>query len=467
MGSPPPATPTPSPTPKETPTLTPCPGATSTVVGLQETINFSAHGTFVLGKKTEIDDLTNNSTTLWTSSNSQVLLPPLAGAGGAFVGQTAGCACIAASSGGFISLPIGVGVATPAADCVCPTPLPPSPTPKAAATSGAARSAEAISAATTAETAAAGGDSAGALKWAYNAGAKLGGPIVPAPDGHAYFITHDQVLHAIDRLGHIVFTRPVGGLTVAVSPNNTIYAAGSSDDIDALAADGSLQWHVEVGGAANLLAATDAAAYAAVGNELVAAGAPGQVDWRVTIGGTPVAAIPTNEGLLAAASNGAVTALSSDGAVQWSFMPAGGFSGQLAASDSAAYMGSTSGAIYAIDLRTGAEIWHFGADHPVTSGPVLGSSGNIYVGAGTLIAIGPDGRFAWTLDAVTAGTTPLAATAGGGVFGVGSDGLAAAIAADGTYIWTSRSFANVTSAAASSARVIYVGTAAGHIFAIR
>src|SRR5580658_6501822 len=463
FGSPAPPTPTPSPTPKTTPTLTPCPGATSTAISVQETINFIAQGTFTLGTKTEILGLTDNSTTLWTSSNSQVLLPPLSGQGGQFLGQSSGCACVNASSGSQVSLPVGVAVETSAADCICPTPAPtPAPTPKAGAVSASAQTAEA----TSSSAPGAGGNSAGVLMWRYDAGARLGGPIVPAPNGHAYFITENGVLHAIDSLGHSAFTRLAGGSTVAVAPDNTIYAAGTGGDIEALDADGVLEWKADSGGAANILAAGDGYGYAAVGNELVAASAPGQVDWRVALAGIPLAVLPTSEGLLVGTSNGAVSALSSDGVVQWSFTPTGGFAGQLAASDSAAYVGA-GGGIYAIDLRTGSELWHVGTGHSITSGPAVGSSGNIYVGAGPLIAIDPDGHVAWSVDAVTPGNTPLAATTGGGVFGVGSDGLAAAIAADGGYIWTTRSFSKVTSAAASSSGVIYVGTDAGRIFAIR
>lgn len=124
----PPATPAPTPSPGASPTPTPTPvpqcspvTSASTTVGGQ--LQFNAQGVFVKNKVATYGDVTS-SASWFTLPNNVLFSDP--NTKGLFTGTTQGCDCITAASGGVISAPVQVAVATPVAAC---TPCPPLPTP--------------------------------------------------------------------------------------------------------------------------------------------------------------------------------------------------------------------------------------------------------------------------------------------------------------------------------------------------
>ena len=53
------------------------------------------------------------------------------------------------------------------------------------------------------------------------------------------------------------------------------------------------------------------------------------------------------------------------------------------------------------------------------------------------------------------------------VFDAATGDVGAVLTGDGTYVWTSRSFGKITTAASSPSGMLYVGTSTGRIFAVR
>jgi len=456
-GPPPLPTPTPSKTPKgPTPTPTPCPGATSTSVAINDTLQFNAQGTFVKGKQSVFEDITNSIGMVWTSSHKEILQPPTAGNGGLYTGAIQGCTCIGVTAAGIVSDPVGVAVATPVADCpLCSTPA---PTAAPIESRGSRETHDGDRRAALAPL-------AGVVQWTFDAGAPLKGPIVPASDGHVYFIARDSRLHAIDASGHEVFSRPAGGLAPAVSPAGTVFVRGTAKDLYALGADGQLQWRVEVGRGSGPVLASQDAVYVSAGRELLAATAPGVIAWSVPVGNVTTAAAITG-GLVVAADGGAVTAITASGTVLWSFSPPGGFSGMLAAGASAVYAGSSSGTLYALDPASGTELWHLATAAPVTSGPVVGASGTVYFGSDSLYAMSAGGGLEWNLKSPPA-PLALATDGGAGVFYIAADGTASMIDSNSAPRWTTRSIGAVSHVALSASGVLYIATADGHLYALR
>jgi len=301
--------------------------------------------------------------------------------------------------------------------------------------------------------------------WAFDPGAELRGRIATGGDGSIYFITRDGVLHGLNSAGKETMHRDADGLSPAVLPDGTVVAMSSRSELAAIAPDGAMLWNLEIG-EAGPLATTDRAIYASAGADLVSVSTSGALNWRVSVG--PVtAAATTPDGVVVGTSRGAVTALASDGAVVWTFTPDGGFSGSVAYADEVVYAGSLGGGVYAIDLRTGNPIWHVNSAHAVTTGPAVAPSGTIFAGADTIYGVSADGQLRWKDPALKPGEAGLFALGYDSVFDAATGDVGAVLMGDGSYVWTSRSFGKITTAASSPSGMLYVGTSTGRIFAIR
>ncbi|MGB3550088.1 MAG: PQQ-binding-like beta-propeller repeat protein [Candidatus Binatus sp.] len=351
---------------------------------------------------------------------------------------------------------VGVGVDDCTDNCPpCPTALPTAtPTPKGglepAASSTPAPSAR----------------SAGILMWTFDPGAELRGRIATGDDGSIYFITRDGVLHGLNSAGKETMRRDADGLSPAVLPDGTVVAMSSGSELAAIGPQGAILWNLEIGESAGPLATTDRAIYASASADLVSVSTSGSLNWRVSVG--PVnAAATTPDGVVVGSSRGAVTALASDGAVVWTFTPDGGFSGSVAYADEVVYAGSAGGGVYAIDLRTGNLIWHVNSAHAVTTGPAVAPSGTIFAGSDTIYGVSADGQLRWKDPTLTPGEAGLFALGYDSVFDAATGDVGAVLMGDGSYVWTSRSFGKITTAASSPSGMLYVGTSTGRIFAIR
>jgi len=466
-GGPPSQTPTasptqsphgPSPTVTRSPTPTAMPTAAPTSVVQSGTVAFGAQAAEVLDGHTRYRDVTDF--VLWNSSDPNVVVPPVAGEAGVFTGGTPGCACISASASDITGNEVSVGVfAVDNPPPICPE----CPTPLASAIATPHQDSTPIS-----ESAPA-GKSAGVLRWTEAAGAPLRGPIATGPNGSIYFITTDGVLHGLDAAGKTILNQLSTGTAPAVLPDGSVAAMAGASTLAAYAPGGGIKWQVDIG-SAGALTASAGAIYASAGSEVVSVSLNGRLNWRIEAGAATVAAATAN-GVVIANAGGAVTAIDDDGAIQWTFTPTGGFSGSIAVADNVVYAGSAIGTLYAIDLRSGGELWHIdpsGASTKLTaiSGPAAGS-GTIFFGAGAARAVSADGQVKWVQAGITTGNGPVVAAGGNQAFFTGTDGLGAMLAGDGGFIWTSHSFGMIAQAAVSPVGTLYIANSDGRIFAVR
>jgi outer membrane protein assembly factor BamB len=469
-GTPLPSTPTPSPTPTgghvksptptATQTLVPQAGPTTAVMGQQ--VPFNASGLFVKGAKMYVADITNRSSTLWTSSDKNVLAPPAPPPmGGIYSALTPGCACADASSGGVSADPVSVGVVANASQPTPVCPLCPTAAPTATPTGHAAA---------TAQIPPAQSDTArinGVLQWTFQGVSPIASRLAPASDGNLYFLTLDGNLHALNGKGRERWSRRAAGKSIAVSPGAVVYALGSDGALQALSAIGKPLWNMSAGSGFGPLAASSSAVYFQEDRTLAAASSPGVVQWRAAAPDEITSAAIADDGTIIAAANGAsVIAIASDGSRRWSFAPQGGFAGEIAVRGNRVYLGSGSGRLYALDASNGAAQWTYDSAAAVAAGPVLNAAGPIFFGSDAVYALNSDGSLAWSKTLATGVSSPLAADREGGVLAPLDDDIAAMLNSDGSLKWATRSFGPVERATVSPSGVLYVATR-GTIYAVK
>ncbi len=455
-GPPSSVTPSPTSTPKgPTPTMTPRPAATSTSVpGSVPTggaVNFNAQGDYLKSKDVHrILDITLDPNTLWASSNQSALVPPTPGNGGIYTTAAPGCTCIAASSSGIISQFVGVGVYVDVATC---------PACAVASSSSAEHSLD--TAAFTASI-----QNAGILKWTFNAGSPPAGAIAIASNGSIYFVASDGLLHGLDSNGKEILHQTAAGNGVVLLADGTVVAKSSPLELSAFGTDGRVRWHTEIGPGDGPIASNDSAIYASSGSDLLSFTISGSPNWKVNVGKI-ASAVATPDGIVIGVLDGSITSLAADGAAAWTFAPTGGFSGALAFADDVIYAGSASGAIYALDSRTGKESWHVSTRRRVIAGPAVSPAGVVFFGSDAVYGVSSDGQIKWTQAASKPGSNPMSAVGTDGVFGVDSADIGAMLGGDGNFIWSSGSFGKVAAIAASPDGTLYVGNADGRIYAVK
>jgi outer membrane protein assembly factor BamB len=466
-GSPILATPTPTPGGKKTPTptLSPEPTATSTGITIGGYTLFNAQGVLVKGKQTQLVDKTNGATTVWTSSDQTVLFAPLPGMGGEYQGAATGCACVQVSADGVTSqrVTVGVDIADLTTCPICATPSPtPTPAPAEMPMVPHLRSSP-----TGAREAAASGPAAagGVEQFAFDAGSRVRGAIIPGASGTVYFITRDSKLYAVDSHGREIYYRPAGGLAPAVAPDGTVYVQGTTDFLYALKADGNVAWMVRPGAGNGPLAADDSAVYSSAGGDLIAASAPGEIEWRAAVGSV-TSGEKFSGGIVVGAEHGDVTAVSTSGGVLWRFAPEGGFAGTLAVTPEAILAASQSGILYALDPENGTVIWRFATGAPIDAGPSVSGTGAIYVGSDALYGLSADGERTLRLIPAPA-PFALVGDALGGFFDIDQSDLATLRDSAGHEVWSSRSFGAVDRVAVAPSGMLYIAATNGYLYALK
>jgi outer membrane protein assembly factor BamB len=423
-------------------------------VGAQ--IGFTAQGFLTKKNQSMYQDITNGAGTLWTTTDQHVLQSPSQGQGGLYTGASNGCVCITANASGISSLPVDITVGAPGSACpLCPTPtVTPSPTPTAAVVHPGGPDAMATP----------GASSGSVYSWMFDAHSAVRGSLAAGPNGQVYFVTSDSTLHALDAKGDQVFDRPAGGDQAAVDSDGTIFVRGTTTWLYALAPDGKPIWQIDMKAAAEPLAASAGTAYVSIGSDLAAVTAPGQVTWQVPAG-SATQAIAFDGEIVVAETGGGITALSVSGGRLWTFSPAGGFSGALAASDSTVYAGSGSGTLYALSADNGSELWEADSPAPIVAGPVLAGSGAIAFGSDKLYVLNSNGTSIWSAGAPVA--FGLAADSTGGALDALQNGVIDLFDAMGGVVTSTRSTATVVRTGYSPSGISYVATSDGRVYGIR
>ena len=236
----------------------------------------------------------------------------------------------------------------------------------------------------------------GQQKWVYDTKAANKNldcfPAVTADGSVVYILDADNVLHAIHTAnGSALWTKPLEGTAnkagaVAIDRNGHIYA-GTRSYIYAFDATGKQLWQVSA-------AVTEIGSFALSNGTLYAAqtgGAgvmavntqDGQVKWTCAANGDAYAPIVGKEGTVYFVDKGgkSLYAVSADGNVQWKFNAGAALTYCFPVLDDKGivYFGTSKGQVFAVDGKSGEEVWHLDAE---------GSGENAKVMAG--LSVGPD-----------------------------------------------------------------------------
>jgi outer membrane protein assembly factor BamB len=167
-------------------------------------------------------------------------------------------------------------------------------------------------------------------------------------------------------------------------------------------------------------AVVDNIIYTGCGAAMCAVEAPNQVlKWKARIPSGTIAysAAAVAGGLVYAGTttSGAVYAFDiKTGAIRWSFQTAGHnvWAGPSVAGG-VVYVGGDDQSLYALDAGSGAKLWSFSAGTPIVNTPAV-VNGVVYLGAGALYAVfASDGRQLWSGVGTAAGVTASPAVSGG------------------------------------------------------
>ena len=211
---------------------------------------------------------------------------------------------------------------------------------------------------------------------------------------------------------------------------------------------------------------------------------PGNVwlDWSYS---TATAANSTplidENGLIYASSYDSLYCFQSNGNVIWRRLFSGSMSSPVMRSADTLYIGSSNGALYAINPASGSTLWSYVTGASIQSSPAIADDGTIYVGSdnNNLYAISPNGNGSYKWHYPTGGAVRSSPSIGsdGTIYFSSLDKNLYAINPDGSHKWTCSIGARnansqdwpgiISSPAIGSDGTIYIGAvAADSVFAI-
>jgi eukaryotic-like serine/threonine-protein kinase len=305
--------------------------------------------------------------------------------------------------------------------------------------------------------------SAVVLQWVFDAHAPIRAPLVAGAD-RLYFVSADNVLHALDSQGNERLRQRALALAPALAPGGIVYVQDTDHHLRALTPGGAELWRPD-DGARPVAVAADGTLFASDGRRLFSVNDGGRLKWAITAGEVTAAAPVPGGGVVVGVAGGPIIALWADGAERWRFTPSGGFAGAIAVDHGIAYAGSGMGTLYAFSLD-GAELWRLPMPAPIQSGPVVGAGGVVYFGSDRFYAVTADG-LRWRCDVVEPSEVAPIPLSDGGVFIAGADSHIGSLKADGTFRWGSRLKAPASATAVAASGLIYVGSEDGLIYAIK
>ena len=120
--------------------------------------------------------------------------------------------------------------------------------------------------------------------------------------------------------------------------------------------------------------------------------------------------------------------------------------------------------------QSGQLKWRFKTEDEISSSPVIGSDGTVYVGSNdkNLYAINPDGSLKWKFETQGVIDTAPALSSNGTIFVGSSDGKLYALDSDGSLIWDSSNLGGIdfSSPVIVSGGILYIGSRTGYLYAI-
>lgn len=281
----------------------------------------------------------------------------------------------------------------------------------------------------------------------------------------------------------------------AVASDGTVYfGAGSGGDADtqvyAISSTGSKKWSVRTGesgivGASPAVGA-DGTVYIGGTDKILRAFDPanGSQKWSFTAG-TAISSTPAigSDGTLYFRDDTKLYALSSAGALRWTFDLAGSTDGTYCSpavgSDGTIYVGTNGGAFYAVKDNGGGSVtqkWKFTADGDIFTSPSIAADGTLYFATlnGKVYALTDNGnsatqKWSWTAPGSNSITSSIAIGTDGTLYFAGYDEKLHALTSSGSEKWAFSLGDEVraSSPAIGADGTIYVGCYDGKVYAVK
>jgi len=228
------------------------------------------------------------------------------------------------------------------------------------------------------------GPAAAEVAWTFEAGDRINGQAVVAPDGTIYVGSHDHQLYALNPHGTERWSRDLG---------DPIYSTPLVD------AEG------------NVYCGSD-------GNRFVSFTPAGEQRFRIdTEGDADTGVVQAPDGTIIFVAGRHLYAIDTDGAVKWRFEAREKFFSTPAVDDDGTiYVGSQDDHFYAI-APDGRMRWSYETEGDNDASAVIGDDGKIYFGSDDhrVYALSRDGDLVWSTDLEGYVRGPLALAAGGAI----------------------------------------------------
>ncbi len=251
---------------------------------------------------------------------------------------------------------------------------------------------------------------AGTLKWSYEADDYVKALPAIADDGTIYICSFDGFLHALNTDGTVKWKYEalfMGGTSYiryapAIGIDGTIYFCGSAGTVYAVNPDGTEKWVTDItvgqSEAAPAIASDGSIIITTSMSELVKLNpSDGSVIWNKSTSGLPgysSPAIDANGRIFLPFDN--LNAVGPDGVELWESEASGGHSSVAIGADGTIYNGSSDTYLYATN-PDGTLKWKFKTGDDIWGSPVIGFDGVIYIYStdSYLYAVNPDGTEKW------------------------------------------------------------------------
>jgi len=233
---------------------------------------------------------------------------------------------------------------------------------------------------------------AGKLKWKFTTGAWVDSTPAIAVDGTVYFGSWDKNFYALHPDGSLKWKYAAGGIvdsSPAIAADGTIYFGAHNGIFYALDAGGKPRWTFATASeitSSPALGADGSVYFSSTDGNLYCLKADGTAAWRCrTGGGSDGSPVLADNGNIVVADGQLTLMISPAGAIVWSWGPPDWADGTPAVGEGVVCLMAPWHRVWAIKPDGKAESWTVSTLDNVTSSPIIGNHGEIYVCSGNFL----------------------------------------------------------------------------------
>ena len=233
---------------------------------------------------------------------------------------------------------------------------------------------------------------AGKLKWKFTTGAWVDSTPAIAVDGTVYFGSWDKNFYALHPDGSLKWKYAAGGIvdsSPAIAADGAIYFGAHNGIFYALDAGGKPRWTFATASeitSSPALGADGSVYFSSTDGNLYCLKADGTAAWRCrTGGGSDGSPVLADNGNIVVADGQLTLMISPAGAIVWSWGPPDWADGTPAVGEGVVCLMAPWHRVWAIKPDGKAESWTVSTLDNVTSSPIIGNHGEIYVCSGNFL----------------------------------------------------------------------------------